>query len=91
MASLSEFKHAATKDEREELSQAVGTTENYLFYHLGKHRDFSLDHAVAVEQATREIAMRNGGITPEISRTDLCSACAKCPLACATRNTPEGA
>lgn len=91
MAPLKTFKTAATKDERAELAKAVGTSEDYLFHHLGKHREFPLDKAIAVEEATRGIATRNGGITPVVQRTNLCLACGSCPHACATREYPGGA
>ena len=91
MTPLKQFKRTATADECVELAEAAATTEDDLFNHLGRHREISVERARAIEDATREIAVRNGGITPVIFRDELVPDCAACPYACAARRHAEGA
>ena len=85
MATLKDFKNAATAEEVAELVKLVGTSEGYLFSHLGKHRPYSAEKAAAVELATAYIALLNDNRTPVVSRTSLCTLCATCVHACASR------
>lgn len=78
---LKDFRDAATRQEREELATAVETTEEYLFTHLGTHRNVPIEKAEQIEEATLRIGRLNGGRTPVIRREELCEVCARCPRA----------
>jgi len=80
-APLRSFRETATPEEALALAQAVGTTEEYLFSHLGRHRGFSISKAAAVEDFTTALSEENNGRTPKIVRAELCADCARCPYA----------
>lgn len=89
MEHLKNFRKAASKAEQERLANALDTTTNYLFSHLGVHRKVSIEQAEVIECETAKIAACNGGSTPIIQRDMLCAVCARCPLACSVRASQD--
>lgn len=76
---LRKFKDAATPEECAVLADTLGTTQEYLFHHLGVHRPLTVERAAQIERATADIRSKNGGRTPVVTRYRVCATCEGCP------------
>ena len=83
---LKKWLKLATKPERERLAQAASTSVQYLD-HLAADEDAQYRRqpkvalAAAIERESEAMAAETKGRLPVVRRTELVSACARCPYA----------
>jgi len=92
VSKLKEWQEWATAAEQGALARAAGTSVAYLFKQLAYgYREANAALAGRIEMAAKSLRTASDGRLPEITRMDLCSACAECPYARACRETSAAA
>ncbi len=67
-------------EHQEKVAKIAGTTRNYLFQVAGGHRNLSVEMAANLERATQKL-FTTGAMVKVLTRLELSTICAKCPLA----------
>lgn len=92
MSKLKDWETWATAAEQKALVRAAGTSHAHLFRQLANgHRSASAGLAGKIEAAAEKLRRASDGRLPQLTRADLCPACAECPYmkACAGASLGE--
>ena len=82
MSKLKDWQTWATAAEQKTLARAAGTSHAYLFNQVADgHRSVSAGLAGKIETAAEKLHRASDGRLPQLTRADLCPACAECSYA----------
>jgi hypothetical protein len=78
---LTELLRACNDRQRLMLAEKAGTSVNYLYSIAGCHRErVNVKLALAIEDASRDMALDNGGLTPVVTARQLATMCVVAPF-----------